>query len=143
MEDYNNHAINSNIEFVRYVLYQSGKTRCYQDGGNCKEARVFSTFSFWNAFSHLKFHSKYTTMQNMWAFKSMASSIVAYVEGMLIAIMDWARYARLYKHLQIPQYETLDTSRAKSCRCFMLVQKTWSKSWRMALLHIMTFCKYV
>ena len=36
MEDYNNHAINSNIEFVRYVLYQSGKTRCYQDGGNCK-----------------------------------------------------------------------------------------------------------
>ena len=30
------------------------------------------------------------------------------------------KICRLYKHLQIPQYETLDTSRAKSCRCFML-----------------------
>ena len=30
------------------------------------------------------------------------------------------KICRLYKHLQIPQYETLDTSRAKSCHCFML-----------------------
>lgn len=34
--DYGNSHISTEIEFVRYILYQSGKTQCFQDACDCK-----------------------------------------------------------------------------------------------------------
>lgn len=39
--DYGNSHISTEIEFVRYILYQSGKTQCFQDVCNCKRLAKF------------------------------------------------------------------------------------------------------
>lgn len=76
----------------------------------------------------LLFHSKYTTMQNMWAFKSMAFSIVAYVEIMLIAIMDWARYAVFINICKYLNMKLWIHQGQKVVIVSCLIKKTWSKS---------------
>lgn len=120
MEDYNNHAINSNIEFVRYVLYQSGKTRCYQDGGNCKEARKSSPHSLFEMRFHTPVSFEIYDYAKYVGFQKYGILNCCVCRNYVDSYNGLGKICRLYKHLQIPQYETLDTSRAKSCRCFML-----------------------
>lgn len=40
-KDYKNSHISNEIEFVRYILYKSGKTQCFQDVCDCKRLAKF------------------------------------------------------------------------------------------------------
>lgn len=119
-EDYNNNAISSSIEFVRYVLYPSGKTRCYQDEGDCK--------SFAKSTSHSLFEMRFHTPVSFGiydyakyiGFQKFGIRNCCVCRNYVDSYNGLGKICRLYRHLQIPPYETLDTSRAKTCRCFIL-----------------------
>ena len=117
--DNNNSEISSNIEFVRYVLYQSGKSRCFQDRCNCKQLRksnislfemCFHTSVNLDIYEYAKYigYKKYG-IKNCFVCKNYVSSYNG--DGYICC---------LYKHLGISRYEPFDTSRAKTCHRFDL-----------------------
>lgn len=118
--DYNNNAISSDIEFVRYVLYPSGKTRCYKDEGDCK--------SFAKSTSHSLFEMRFHTSVSLGiydyakyiGFQKFGIRNCCVCRNYVDSYNGSGKICRLYKHLQIPLYEKLDTSRAKTCRGFIL-----------------------
>lgn len=117
-EDYNNQNISRNIEFVRYILYQSGKTQCHKDVSHCKEYRKKSPTSL----LEMRFHTpvsfdiydyaKYVGYQKFGIHNCNVCK--NYVEK----YTGDGRICRLYKRLGIQPYENLDTSRAKTCQYF-------------------------
>ncbi|MBR2360239.1 MAG: hypothetical protein IKA75_07475 [Bacteroidaceae bacterium] len=117
--DNNNSKISSDIEFVRYVLYQSGKSRCFQDGCNCKQLRksnnslfemCFHTFVNLDIYEYAKYigYKKYE-IKNCFVCKNYVNNYSG--DGYI---------CRLYKYLGISRYEPFDTSRAKTCHRFDL-----------------------
>lgn len=117
--DYNNSKMSSNIEFVRYVLYQSGKSRCFQDGCNCKQLRksnnslfemCFHIFVNLDIYEYAKYigYNKYG-IKNCFVCRNYVRSYNG--DGYI---------CRLYKYLGISRYEPFDTSRAKTCQRFDL-----------------------
>ena len=50
--DHKNESKSIEIEFSRYVLYKSGKTRCFQDYCKCKELRRSSQYSLYEVCFH-------------------------------------------------------------------------------------------
>lgn len=76
----------------------------------------------------LLFHSEYMTMQNMWAFKSMAFSTVVYVEIMLIAITGWAKYAVFISTCKYLNMKLWILQEQKPVVVSCLTKKIWSKN---------------
>lgn len=119
-KDYRNIHISSEIEFFRYILYKSGKFYSFPDYCDCKKI-VKSTnsslleicFHATNSFDlYEKF--KYIGFQK---FKIPNCELcMNYVERYI----GGGKMCRLYRHLQIPLYEDLDTSRAKECNYFVI-----------------------
>lgn len=101
-------------------MYQSGKTRCYQDGGNCKEARKSSPHSLFEMRFHTPVSFEIYDYAKYVGFQKYGILNCCVCRNYVDSYNGLGKICRLYKHLQIPQYETLDTSRAKSCHCFML-----------------------
>lgn len=119
-EDYKNHAINSTMEFVRYVLDKSGETYCYQDYCKYKGAR--------KAYLHPLFEMRFHTISN-YENKIKIDNYAKYVCFQKYGIPNCricrnhvVNYNGVPKvcNLKIPQYKSWDNSRAKGCRCFML-----------------------
>lgn len=119
-KDYNNQTINSNIEFVRYVLYQSGKIRCYHDSGNCKEIKRASQYSLFEMRFHTSVSFGIYDYAKYVGFKKFGIINCCVCQNYVDNYNGLGKMCRLYKHLQIPRYENIDTSRAKSCHCFTL-----------------------
>jgi hypothetical protein len=121
--DYENNNQSRDIEFSRYVLYRSGKTRCYQDGCKCKELRKSSPYSLYEAAFHTPVafgiyeYAKYLGWDKYHIPNCMlCKNYVDSYSGM-------GKLCRLYKILQIPRDEVFDTARAKSCPNFEFNQK--------------------
>lgn len=125
--DYNDNTLYQGIEFVRYILYPSGKTRCFQDCCNCRNLTkasrsslmeiAFHTPTSFGIYEYAKYigYSKYP-IQNCMVCKNYVDSY----DGM-------GKLCRLYKHLQINRFEKLDTSRAKSCPHFSIDKEDMKK----------------
>ena len=119
-KDYTNHIISTQIEFVRYILYKSGKTQCYQDYCNCKDLSKSKTFSLLEICIHtctsfgIYDKVKYIGYQQFGIRNCCICS--NYVDNNY----RLNKICRLYKHLQISLEENLDTSRAKDCQYFKL-----------------------
>ena len=124
--DYKNEQKNVEIEFTRFVLYRSGKTRCYQDGCLCKNIKRSSQSSLFEACFHglsssgVYEYAKYLGYEkfrilNCLLCKNCVESYYGY--GMMLC--------RLYKRLQTPK--VLDTSRAKTCTSFCFNQEEYEQ----------------
>ena len=125
--DYKNSRISSDIKFVRYVLYQSGKSRCFQDCCNCKQLRKSN-----NSLFEMCFH----TSVNLDIYEY--AKYIGYKKYGIKNCIVCKNYVRkyngdgyiclLYKYLGISQYdESFDTSRAKTCHRFDLNKKEMEK----------------
>lgn len=117
--DYKNNKISKNIEFVRFVLYQSGKMRCNIVSHKCNESPRTYDYSLFEVL----FYTGYDLIHAMF-MKSIIfeyAKYMAYDRYQILNCVFCKNYingklkCRLYKFLKIYQ---LDTERAKTCTCF-------------------------
>lgn len=119
-KDSESHSVSSEIEFIRYILYNSGKSQCFQDTCNCRKLAKSKPFSkieicihtdvSFGVYDEVKYigYSKYG-MKNC----ILCSNYVDSYNGM-------GKICRLYKRLEISRYETFDTARAVNCSYFKI-----------------------
>lgn len=109
--DYENKTKSQNIEFVRFVLYQSGKMRCYTDSHKCNESPRTYDYSLFEVYFYTEVNFEIFKYAKYLAFDKykILNCVLCknYINGKL--------KCRLYKFLKIYQ---LDTERAKTCTCF-------------------------
>lgn len=119
-KDFNNEQISNEIEiaFVRYILYKSGKSQCFQDTCKCKKLTKSKPFSLLEICIHtdisfgINEEVKYIGFQK---FKIKNCILcVNYVDN----YNGNGKICRLHKSLQIPHEESFDTARAKECPYF-------------------------
>ena len=128
--DYHNNNLNMEIEFSRYVLYKSGKTRCYQDHCNCKELRRSERSSLYEVSFHTPVsfgiyeYAKYLGYDKFHIPNCLLCR--HYVES----YNGIGRICRLYKYLQISRDGNFDTSRAKACPRYAFNQEEHDKQLR-------------
>ncbi len=117
--DYQNNNISCKVEFVRYILYKSGKSRCFQDVCDCKNITrtnnalyevCFHTFVSLGVYEYAKYlgYQKFRINNCL-----VCKNYVPCYDGI-------GRICKMYKLLQIPKYEPHDTSRATTCKYFRL-----------------------
>lgn len=113
--DYKNNTISQDIEFVRFVLYQSGKMRCYKDSHKCNENPRTYDYSLFEMYFYTEVnfeifeYAKYLAFDRYKILNCVLckNCVRHYIKGLLIC--------RLYKFLKISQ---LNTEKAKTCTCF-------------------------
>lgn len=122
-EDHRNPSVSSEIIFIRHILYQSGKMRCFRDTCNCKKLVKSQSPSLFEICVHtadsfnIGEHLRYIAYQRFKIPNCMlCKNYVESYNGM-------GKICRLYKYLQIPRDENFDTARAKTCRYFEIDQK--------------------
>ena len=121
--DYDNDHMNIEIEFSRYILFRSGKTRCYQDGCNCKEMKRSSPFSLYEVCFHTPVAFDIYEYAKYLGYDKFRIQNCLLCKNYVDSYNGTGKICRLYRHLQIPQYEDFDTSRAKDCRCYTFNQE--------------------
>lgn len=141
-KDYSNSNISSEIEFDRYILYQSGKSLYHRDRCNCKRLAKSRASSLLEICIHARV-SPYDLPERLefigyQKFRIPNCRLCQYCadgyDGM-------GKICRLYKHLQIPR--DLDTARAKTCHCFSIDQKKMQSALQDGVKEChTTFCKH-
>ena len=119
-KDCNNTSINQEIAFSRYILYQSGKCQCYQDSCLCKELKRVRK----NALCEICFHTEVAfgihELAKWMGYKRFGIKNCLLCKNYVDSYDGLGKLCRLYKHLGINRFEAHDTSRAKTCRSFVL-----------------------
>ena len=121
--DYNNNRLNTEIEFSRYVLFKSGKTRCYQDCCNCKELKKSSPYSIYEVCFHTPVAFGIYEYAKYLGYDKFHIPNCLLCKNYVDSYNGIGKICRLYKYLQIPKYEDFDTSRAKDCHCYTFNQE--------------------
>lgn len=118
-KDYNITNCSEEIEFSRYILYQSGKFQCRQESCNCKKLRKFRSNSLYEICFHTPVAFGIHEIAKWMGFRKfgirnclMCKNYVENYYG--------DKLCRLYKHLGISRNEPHDTARAKICNSFIL-----------------------
>lgn len=118
-EDYSNTTINNDVEFVHYILYRSGKARCFEDVRNCKNLCKAN-----NSLCEIYFHTPSAfgvyNLAKYIGYKKFSLKNCIVCNNYVESYNGMGRICRLYKYLQIPRDRDFDTSRAKDCNCFTL-----------------------
>ena len=122
-KDYKNSHISNNISFVRYILYKSGKTRCFQEECNCKRLAKSKASSLLEICVHTPVSFGIYEQVRYIGFQKFKIPNCILCKNYVDSYNGVGKICRLYKYLQIPQYETIDTARAKTCRCFVIDQE--------------------
>ena len=125
--DFNNDRINRNIEFSRFVLYKSGKTRCYQDGCKCKELRRSSPYSLYEVCFHTSVAFGIYEYAKYLGYEKFHIPNCLLCKNYVDSYSGTGKICRYYKHLQIPRFEDFDTSRAKDCSCYTFNQEEYDQ----------------
>ena len=121
--DYRNIHISNEIEFVRYILYPSGKTQCFHDVCNCKRLAKSKTSSLLEICIHTPdSFALYEQVRYIGYLKFKIPNCIL-CKNYVDSYNGTGKICRLYKHLQIPLYEDFDTARAKTCHYFTIDQK--------------------
>lgn len=129
--DDKNNSLNEGIEFVRYILYKSGKTQCFQDSCSCKNLIKSTPFSLFEMCIH-------TPISDIIPISSGIYEQVKYIGFRKYGIpncMVCRNYVNRYngmgkiccvhKQLRITEKELsdFDTARAKTCSSFQVNQQ--------------------
>lgn len=119
-EDYCNKQISSPIEFYRYILYPSGKSRCFQDECLCIEQRKTEP----KALCEICFHTinglDVREFAKWIGYQRYGLKNCLLCKNYVDSYVGLGKLCRLYKHLGINRYEQHDTARAKTCPSFIL-----------------------
>lgn len=86
-EDYNESSINQEVEFSRYILYTSGKSRCYQDTSFCKKIKKARSQSLMEICFHTPVAFGIYELLSTKVTKGLESKTVCIVKITLIAMM--------------------------------------------------------
>ena len=121
--DYENSHISTEIEFVRYILYQSGKTQCFQDVCNCKRLAKSKASSLLEICIHTSVSFALYEQVKYIGYQKFNIPNCILCKNYVDSYSGMGKICRLYKHLQIPRYENFDTARAKTCHYFAIDQK--------------------
>jgi hypothetical protein len=121
--DLNNQETESEIEFTRFILYKSGKMLCTSESCSCKQIKKSKPFSLLEVCIHsLSSYEIYERMKYI-GFQQFGikncNLCMNYVDSYNLN----EKICRLYKHLQITRYQTIDTSRAIECKYFQIDQQ--------------------
>lgn len=122
-KDYKNTNISNEIEFVRYILYKSGKTQCFQDVCNCKKIAKSKHSSLVEICVHTSVSFGLYEQIRYIGFQKYKIPNCILCKNYVDSYNDMGKICRLYKRLQISRFETFDTARAKTCNFFMIDQK--------------------
>ena len=112
--------MDSVIEFVRYVLYQSGKSRCYQDMCLCCDLRKTSKSTLCEICFHTDVSFGIYEMVKYQGFKRFGIKNCIYCKNYVESYNGMGMICRLYKCLGISNRDPLDTALAKECRRFIV-----------------------
>ena len=123
--DYKNESMNLEIEFSRYVLYKSGKTRCFQDSCNCKEIKRSSPYSLYEICFHTPVAFGIYEYAKYLGYDKFHIPNCLLCKNYVDSYTATEKICRLYKYLQISRNEKFDTSRAKECRCYSFNQEEY------------------
>lgn len=119
-DDYNATSISREVEFSRYVLYASGKSRCYQDVARC--TAISKTYK--QSLLEICFHTSVAfgiyEMAKYQGYKKFGIKNCLYCKNYVDSYNDTGKLCRLYKYLGINKQEKHDTARAKVCSHFIL-----------------------
>lgn len=118
-KDYNITNCSEEIEFSRYILYQSDKFQCRQESCNCKKLRKFRFNSLYEICFHTPVAFGIHEIAKWMGFRKfgirnclMCKNYVENYYG--------DKLCCLYKHLGISRNEPHDTARVKICNSFIL-----------------------
>lgn len=125
--DYMNESMNTEIEFSRYVLYKSGKTRCYQDCCNCKELKKSNPYSIYEVCFHTPVAFGIYEFAKYLGYDKFHIPNCLLCKNYVDSYTATEKICRLYKYLQISRNEKFDTSRAKECRCYTFNQEEYER----------------
>lgn len=140
--DYENSHISTEIEFVRYILYQSGKTQCFQDVCNCKRLAKSKASSLLEICIHTSVSFALYEQVRYIGYQKFNIPNCILCKNYVDSYSGMGKICRLYKHLQIPRYENFDTARAKTCHYFAIDQKEMQSVLQNGLKEYHTiFCK--
>lgn len=117
--DYSNNLISNEIEFVRFILYESGKMRCFQDSCDCRRL-VKSANSLFEVCIHTSVSFGIYDKAKYIAFQKFGIPNCTLCKNWVNLYNRENKICRFYKILQIPKNETFDTSRAKKCSYFKI-----------------------
>jgi len=117
--DYDNCSISNEIEFIRYILYMSGKSQCFKDYCDCRKLYRTKPYSLLEICIHsFGYESIYEKVKYI-GFRKFGIPNCILCRNYVDRYNDMgSKICRLYKHLQIPLDEINDTGRAKKCCCF-------------------------
>lgn len=120
--DYDNDHISNKIDFVRYILYKSGKTQCFQDACDCKRIVKSKSSSLLEICVHTSVAFGLYEQIKYFGYQRFKIPNCVLCKNYVDSYSD-IKICRLYKHLQIPRYGKFDTARARTCRYFEIDQE--------------------
>ena len=123
--DYKNEGKNVEIEFSRYVLYKSGKTRCFQDSCKCKELKRSDRYSIYEVSFHTPVSFDIYEYAKYLGYDKFHIPNCLLCKNYVNSYNGMEKICRLYKHLQLSRNEKFDTSRAKECHCYSFNQEEY------------------
>lgn len=122
-----NVLLNREIEFSRYVLYRSGKVRCFRDGCKCKDLKKLDRNSLYEACFHTYYSFGIHEFAKYLGYSKYHIPNCVLCKNYVDNYNGSGKICKNYKYLQISQYKYFDTSRAKTCCCFTFNQEEYEQ----------------
>ena len=119
-EYYKNTNVRHEIEFSIYILYNSGKARCYKDSCRCNNIKKIHKNSLCEILFHTSFGFKIHDIAKWLGFQKFGIYNCLLCKNYVTSYSEGEKLCRLYKYLGIDRFEDHDTARAKSCKYFVL-----------------------
>lgn len=121
-QDQNNNHVNCEIGFFRYVLFQSGKTCCYEDTCQCKALRKSSPYALYEVCFHTPVGFNLYEYAKYLGYDKFHIPNCTVCQNYVDSYTGMNKICKLYKVLKLSLTEKFDTSRAKDCRYFRFNQ---------------------
>lgn len=119
-DDYNNQSIVRDINFLRYSLYKSGKSQCYQDQCKCNDLKKQHNYSLYEICIHTDISFKVYDKLKYIGYQKFKINNCILCTNYVDAYDGSGKICRLYKRFKMNYYDPLDTGRATQCECFKI-----------------------
>lgn len=124
-EDFNSEKVNQEIVFFRCILYESGKSRCFQDKCLCKDLKKLESFSLYEICFHTDVANDIYNMSKWIGYRKFGIPNCTLCRNYIKNYNGQGRICRFYKILGINQKP--DTLMAKKCSKFNLYEEEMNR----------------
>jgi hypothetical protein len=119
-EEYTLENFHEEIVFSRYILYKSGKYQCRQECCLCNELRKLVPNSLYEICFHIPVAFGIHEIAKWMGYRKFGIKNCLLCKHYVDRYDGMGKLCRLYKHLNIPQYEPHNNARAQTCPSFVL-----------------------